>query len=77
MINPKLKEYLADNIKDFQEKVNNKENVMIIPKGSLKIGMSSAAIPISKYINQVFDEELAKLTNKKIKEVCRKQNVIK
>ncbi len=68
MINDKLKKYLVETQKEFDEKVKNKENVMILAGGEEK-GMSSQGINIS----QVFDEELAKLTDKNITDICGKQ----
>ena len=68
MINEKLKEYIVETDKEFREKVKNKEGVMILCNGEQK-GMSSTAV----MINQVFDEELAKITDKNISDICKNQ----
>ena len=69
----KLNKYLVKTAKEFEDRVKNKENVMILAGGEERKGMSSLGIPISKYINQVFDEELAKITNKNITNICKEK----
>ena len=45
------------------------EEFKILVDGKPKQGMSSTAV----MINQVFDEELAKITDKNITDICKKQ----
>ena len=47
-----------------------RDEVLKVLDGKPKQGMSSKRINIS----QVFDEELAKITNKNITDICKKQN---
>jgi hypothetical protein len=68
MINKMINKILKQNLDDLAKRIKENDSFFITIEGKPSQGMSSKSI----MINQVFDEELAKLTDKNISKICKK-----